>query len=155
MEQNYTIAKVVFSKETQGRQGLQYNVRFTTNETGEKSISGFFARPLTPGQTLTGKIVEKAGITREGQPVIYNNFYEARTSAPRPSAAPGISADQFQAIMRELRAINANILRVWDEVRPDKGLTSAGTPVPDFTPETMNFDEDPKADPFKDLPKIN
>lgn len=145
MESTYTVAKVVFSKEVQGQRGVQHNVRFTTNETGEKSISGFFDAPLTTGQKLVGDIVEKPGTNREGQNVIYNNFRAAVVRRVAP-ATGGMNGEQFAVFSRKLDAINTNVLRVWAAVDPEKDLTSAGTPVPDFTPKTMN----PPAEAYSD-----
>lgn len=133
--ETYTVAKILFTKEVQGQRGVQHNVRFTTNETGEKNISGFFDAPLAAGQNLVGEIVEKPGTNREGQPVIYNNF---KTLPKRAPSVTGMSEEQYKVMMRLLQAVNTNVLRVLSHVDPAEQLTSAGTPVPNFTPETMN-----------------
>lgn len=117
----YTVASII------GSYPAQYDktrVVFTTNETGAQALSGFFKFPPVVGKTITGvySITEKDGKT-------YHNFTPkaaGATQAPRP--AP--TNDNHFAVMRELQAINANVLRVYEAVRPDKGLTSAGTPVP-------------------------
>lgn len=137
--ETYTVAKILFSKEVAGQRGIQHNVRFTTNENGDMSISGFFDAPIKEGQQITGEIVQKPGTDRNGNEVVYNNF---KAPSKRPSApnSVGMSQDQYTLIMRELHAINTNVLRIWQEVDPEKGMTSAGTPVPDFTPATMNVE---------------
>jgi hypothetical protein len=134
MENTFTVARVLFTKEVAGQRGAQHNVRFTTNETGETNVSGFFDTPLAAGQKIVGEIVQKPGTDRNGNSVIYNNF---KPAGKRPSAvAGGMNPDQFTMLMRELHAINTNVLRVWSEIDPNKGLTSAGTRMPDFVART-------------------
>lgn len=78
-----TISKVIFTKEVPGNFGPQHNVRFTTNEHGEQSISGFFGKPLKHGQVLNGEIIKKPGTDKNGNEVVYWNFQEAKkTQAP-------------------------------------------------------------------------
>lgn len=73
-----TIAKILFTKEVTGARGIQHNTRFTTNEMGEKSISGFFDQVLRPGDKITGEVVDKPGVDRNGNQVVYHNFTTAR-----------------------------------------------------------------------------
>jgi hypothetical protein len=135
----YTIAKVMFEKQVQGRNGMQHNIRFTTNETGDKSISGFFDEPLKEGQKIVGEIVEKPGQDRNGNPQVYNNFHAEKKGGFRGGGG-GMSPEQYQILMREIGAIRTELQMIRGMVDPEAGLTSAGTPVPDFTPRTMNVD---------------
>jgi len=127
-----TIAKILYTKEVQGKFGPQHNVRFTTNEMGEKSISGFFKYPLKEGQKIEGEVVEKPGTDRDGNEVVYLNFQAAKSSGG------GINKDQLaadflklnqklDAIMFEVRAIKTelhaeNVKTAFDDSDPLEGV---------------------------------
>lgn len=99
-----------------------------TNEHGDRWFDITFRGevPVKVGQSYDFEVKERE----------YNGktYYDAEL--PRETKGGGMSSDQFTLLMRELRAINTNVLRVWAEVDPAKDLTSAGTRVPDFIPRT-------------------
>lgn len=104
-------------------------VVFYTNETGEKELS---CLTKFPDQMDEGKKIYGHVETRESNGRMFHNFKWDKD--PNGGAKRGgMGLEQVQGIMRELHAINTNVLRVWEQVRPDKGLTSAGQKVPDFS----------------------
>lgn len=145
----YTIARIMFAKEVTGRSGIQHNIRFTTNETGEKSISGFFNNALKPGDKIEGDIVEKPGVNREGQPVIYHNFNFARKAA---HATP--SSD---VVMIELRKIHGEVYAIRQEqvmirqLLQKDGVIPAPEPYPTAPARTAFDDFDDEIRP-EDIP---
>lgn len=143
----YTIARVVFSKEVTGRSGLQHNIRFTTNETGEKSISGFFNSPLKAGDKIEGEIVDKPGVNRDGQNVIYHNFNFVR-KAPATSANTESVMIELRKIYQEVYAARQEIVMVRQLLQKDGVLPTAETEYPEGSNKTA-FDDFDDADlPF-------
>lgn len=130
----YTIAKIMFTKEVEGKFGLQQNIRFTTNETGEKSISGFFKFPLKEGQQIEGEIVEKPGTDKNGNEVVYHNFQTFKSNQ-----GGGINKDDLEAkflmLNRKLDAMWAGIQQIKGELH-DKNVRTAFD-------EPENIEEDP------------
>lgn len=101
------------------------SLRIKTNEHGDKYLSGFDSAETK--EWKVGDVVE-VEVEQKGE---YLNF-----SVPKANHRPaggGMSEEQFALLMREVRAINTNVLRVWAEVDPEKNMTSAGTKVPDFS----------------------
>ena len=137
----YTVASIIGSYPAQFD---KTRVVFTTNETGAQQLSGFFKYPPQVGKTISGvlDVKEKDGKT-------YHNF-TPKSGGSRPPA-PSPATDQYRLIMRELGTINTNILRIWEVVKPDAGLTSDGKPVPfadapippkPISADDFNFSED-------------
>lgn len=116
-----------FTNKKTGQPDSFKKVGFLTNEHGEKWFDLTFRGecPVKVGQSYEFEVSE-----REYNGKTYHDAKLPKSFAPRGG---GMSLEQVQGIMRELHAINANVLRVWEQVRPDKGLTSAGQKVPDFS----------------------
>lgn len=131
-----TIAKILYSKEVQGKSGLQHNVRFTTNELGEKSVSGFFDHALKEGEKLTGEVVDKPGVNREGQPVIYHNFSAARRA---PSPATGEVMIKLDKIYTEAYAARQELVML-RQLLQEKGVVPSPAPVENTK---TAFDDEP------------
>ena len=125
-----TISKIIGVYDAQFN---QKRVGFSTNEHGSKQISGFFPETSVPkeGETVEGDIV-----TKEKDGKTYTNFVLPKKSPQKPS---GMSDEQFNRIMVELRAINTNLNRVFPlvediHVKTKAGRLSDGSPMPDFDP---------------------
>lgn len=127
---NYTNKKT-------GRPDSFQKVGFQTNEYGTRWYDVAFRGnvPVQVGQSYEFETSERE----------YNGktYYEAKL--PKEQKSGGMSGEDFQILIREVRATNANTLRaisllekIWGEVDPNKGLTSAGTPEPNFdVPDDM------------------
>jgi len=93
------------------------SLRIKANEYGDKYISGFDSAETKGWKE--GDTVE-ADVEQKGE---YLNF-----SVPKKTEG-GMSDAQFQTLIREIRAVNANVLRVIGLVDT---TTSDGNPVPNF-----------------------
>lgn len=136
----YTIARIAFSKEVTGRTGIQHNIRFTTNETGEKSVSGFFNSPLKPGDKIEGEIVEKPGVNKEGQQVIYHNFNFTR-KAVAPSQNTGEIMIKLDKIYQEAYAARQEVVMVRQLLQKSGVLPTDEAKSP-TAPTKTAFDDD-------------
>lgn len=149
-----TIARILFSKEVQGRGGVQHNVRFTTNEMGEQSISGFFDHALKEGEKLTGEVVDKPGTNRDGQSVVYHNFTATRRAPAPVSGEMNIKLDKIYTEVYATRQETVMIRQLLQEKgvipspAPAKNTKTAFDDVPmkdesddyDIAPEDIPFD---------------
>lgn len=128
MEKSYTVAQILFSRQVQGRSGPQYNIRFTTNQTGETNVSGFFPSELKTGQEIVGEIVQKPGLNKNNQPVTYHNFHMAK----RVQVSNGASPEQWMALTRTLTAIQTELKMIRGLLEPG-GVPTANDAAIDNT----------------------
>lgn len=92
----YTIARIINSKEVEGKWGPQHNVFFTTNETGDKGISVYSKFELKEGQKIAGEIEEKPGVNKKGEEVTYNNFKFSKTGGTMTEADRGLIKKAYE-----------------------------------------------------------
>lgn len=133
MDKTYTVAKVLFSKEVQGRFGPQYNIRFTTNQTGETNVSGFFRYELKPGQDIHGQIVQKPGVDKNSNPVIYHNFIMAK----KPQGAVG-SPEEWMGLRQDIIDIKTEVKMIRGLLTPKGPAVSSVDDFEDFEPDLIN-----------------
>lgn len=150
----YTVANII------GEYPAQFEktrVVFTTNETGETQLSGFFKFKPQVGKTVFGKVTvnEKDGKT-------YHNF----TPAPNPNAGRGGSGNnnavlaKLEVMHRDLRAVLTHLKVKTNEPEEGKVYAPAFTPPGGYPEgptqpasfdtseaEAISFDGDPATDP--------
>lgn len=112
-----------------------------TNEYGDRWYDITFRGevPVKVGQSYE---VETSEREYDGK-----TYYDAKLPQERRSQAGGMTEEQYRSIMRQMQAINANVLRVLSFVDPDAKLTSLGTKVPDFSEVNEERIADPATDP--------
>lgn len=106
-----------------------FKVGIQTNEYGSTWLNGLM--PFSPDRW--------EGTTQELE--VYDEEYQGKTYKKfklPPRDKGGMSDAQYQTILAEIRAVNANVLILLGEIR-DKGKTSEGDKVPDFS----EAEEDP------------
>lgn len=121
-----------------GSNGKPYtSLRIKTNAYGDKYLSGFEnagTKSWKVGDTVDIEIEQKGD---------FLNFTTPKAQMP----SGGMSPEQYQSIMRELVAIRQMLQVIKQDVDPNRNLTSAGLPVPDFS-QVPNIQEEEFDDPF-------
>lgn len=151
-DQNYTIAKIIGEPKTYGD---KTRIAFTTNETGEVIHSLFtkFPNAIKPGALLWGHLE-----TQEKDGKTYSNFFFGKDNPNKKGGMSEADKSRMTALENKITSLTLRFDKlllilvekgiVEGPKKEDPNLTSAGTPVPDFTPKTMNEPvEDPATDP--------
>lgn len=136
------VKEISFTNKKTGKPDSFKKVGIQTNEYGERWLDVAFRGnvPVEVGKSYDFEVKEREYTARDGK---LKKAYDAEL--PRASKqAAGMSSEQYQVLLREVRAVNTNLQALATLLR-DNGLvekTSDGTRVPDFsTPPTEAYED--------------